>query len=78
MILACDSCKQHQHDECAQTVRAFIEPDGPDTYLCQCHCARSKRERREADRKVLAVVGAYERRYGAEALGKLLREQGTD
>lgn len=75
MMLVCDPCsKQHDHDRCAGQVRAFIDSDGPDWYGCECYCAKRRRDRREADRKLREVVTAYERRYGAEALLTIVQE----
>lgn len=72
--LICDACKASNHDRCAGQVRAFIDPDGPDWYGCECSCARRRRERRDADWKVNEVLTAYKRRYGVEALAALVAE----
>jgi hypothetical protein len=74
MRLLCDNCSEGCRDGrlCQGTVRAFIEPDGPRDYLCECYCAKQKREREEDDRKLQSVVMAYRDRYGGDALRELV------
>jgi hypothetical protein len=70
--LSCDNCRAFKHDACQRTVRAFIDPDGPDDYVCGCYCNRQRLERDTADRKVAEVLNAYKRRYGAVAVAAVV------
>lgn len=73
-ILRCDPCSKGNCSECKHWVRAFIEPDGPQDYQCECYCERNRVRKDAGDRSLRSVISGYKRAFGDIELQKILKE----